>query len=86
MSEYRFVWQSGVIRHGGSGHAPHGRRRFFLIHLQVFKKLVELIGVLVCSLAWDCAFDDGYAVTDQVVAEITILVVLASGEQLVCWV
>lgn len=60
--------------------------RLLLIHLQVFEELVKLIGVLVCSFAWDCAFDDGVAVTDQVVAEITILVVLASGEELVCWV
>lgn len=54
-----------------------------MFYLQVFKELVELIRVVISSFAWNRAFDDCVAVANQVVAEVTIPVAWASGEELV---
>lgn len=47
---------------------------------------MKFFGVLVCSFTWDCAFDHGVAVADQVIAEVSVLMVGPSGEELVGWV
>ena len=55
-------------------------------HLQVFEEFVEVIRVFVCSVARNGTFDDRVAVSDQVVAEVSILVIFSSGKQLVSWI